>query len=68
MEEDALHRVVHYERRWVIEEYLKVLLHGTNLLNRWLREAASIENCLGVDAVLAWTVFDGTRVAVAESS
>ena len=60
---DALRTVARYERRWLIEEYFRVLKCGTKLLDRRLREAASIENCLVFEAVNAWKEFDITRLA-----
>ena len=61
--EDALRTVARYERRWLIEECFKVLKYGTKLLDRRLREAASIENCLVFEVANAWKVFDITRLA-----
>ena len=51
--QDALRTLARYERRWLIEEYCKVLKCGTKLLDRRLREAASIENCLVFKAISA---------------
>ena len=61
--EDALRTVRRYERRWLVEEYFRVLKSGTKLLARRLREAASLESCLVFEAVHAWKVFDITRLA-----
>ena len=61
--EDALRTVARYERRWLIEEFFKVLKRSTKLLDRRLRDAASLENCLVFEAVQAWKVFDITRLA-----
>ena len=61
--QDALRTVARYERRRLVEEYFKVLKRGTKLLDRRLREAASIENCLVFEAINAWKVFDITRLA-----
>ena len=61
--EDALRTVARYERRWWIEEFFKVLKRSTKLLDRRLRDAASLESCLVFEAVQAWKVFDLTRLA-----
>ena len=61
--EDALRTVRRYERRWLVEEYFRVLKSGTKLLARRLRDAASLESCLVFEAVQAWKVFDITRMA-----
>ena len=60
---DALLTVRRYERRWLIEQYFRVLKSGTRLLARRLREAASLESCLAFEAVHAWKVFDIGRMA-----
>ena len=61
--QDALRKLACYERRWLIEEYFKVLNCGRKLLDQRLREAASIENCLVFEAINGWKVFDITRLA-----
>ena len=62
-EEDALRTVKRNERRWLVEEYFRVLKSGTKLLARRLRAAASLESCLVFETVHAWKVFDITRLA-----
>ena len=61
--ENAPRTVARYERRWLIEEFFKVLKCGTKLLDRRLSEAASLENRVVFDAVNAWKGFDITRLA-----
>ena len=47
-----------YKRRWLIEEFFKVLKSSTKPLDRRLREAASLENCLVFEAAHALKVFE----------
>ena len=52
------HRCNGSERRWLTEGCFKALKSSTKLLDRRLREAASLENRLVLAAVQAWKVFE----------
>ena len=52
-----------YEKRWVIEEYFRVLKSGTRIEDRRLNQAEDLRKCLAFDAITAWRVFDLERAA-----
>lgn len=52
-----------YERRWIIEEYFRVLKTGTRVEDRRLDHADDLRKCLAFDAITACHVFDLERMA-----
>jgi hypothetical protein len=54
---DAQERVQWYTRRWGIEVYHRTLKSGCRIKDRQLEHADRIENCLGVDMVVAWRIY-----------
>lgn len=55
--EDARKRVEWYSARWGIEVYHRTLKSGCRIKDRQLEVAERLENCLGVDMVVAWRVY-----------
>ncbi len=60
---DALRIAAHYENRWGIEEYFRVLKSGMRIEDRRLRTAESLGKCLAFDAIDAWRMFELDRYA-----
>ena len=57
-------RILHwYRRRWVIEEFFRVLKSGTRIEKRMFDDAEDLRKCLAFDAITAWRVFDLERMA-----
>jgi len=52
----ALTVLKYYQKRWVIEEYFKVLKSGCAIEERQLREFDRLEKCLMLDSVVAWRI------------
>ena len=50
---EALETVARYERRWLIEEFFRVLKGATRIEDRRLDEADDLGKCLAVDAITA---------------
>ncbi len=64
--QEAVQALERYRRRWVIEEYFKVLKSGARIEERRLDHADDLRKCLAFDAITAWRVFDLDRLARAE--
>jgi hypothetical protein len=45
-----------YAQRWIIEEYFKVLKSGCQIEERQLQTFERLENCLTLDAIIAWRI------------
>jgi hypothetical protein len=45
-----------YSKRWLIEEYFRVLKSGCAIEERQLRTSDRLENCLAIDAIIAWRI------------
>lgn len=45
-----------YSKRWMIEEYFRVLKTGCAIEERQLRTPDRLENCLAIDAIIAWRI------------
>ena len=60
----AVQALERYRRRWVIEEYFKVLKSGARIEERRLDHADDLRKCLAFDAITAWRVFDLDRLAL----
>ena len=54
--EDAKRLLGWYSKRWLIEEYFKVLKSGCKIQQRQLRTLGRLENCLALDAIIAWRI------------
>ena len=64
--QEAVQALERYRRRWVIEEYFKVLKSGARIEERRLDHADDLRKCLAFDAITAWRVFDLDRLARVE--
>ena len=60
---EALETVARYERRWLIEEFFRVLKGATRIEDRRLDEADDLGKCLAVDAITACRVMTIERLA-----
>ena len=57
-------RILHwYRRRWVVEEFFRILKSGTRIESRQFDEADDLLKCLAFDSITAWRVFDLQRMA-----
>ena len=57
-------RILHwYRRRWVVEEFFRILKSGTRIESRRFNEADDLLKCLAFDSITAWRVFDLQRMA-----
>ena len=45
-----------YTKRWIIEEYFRVLKSGCAIEERQLRTSDRLENCLAIDSIIAWRI------------
>ena len=61
---EAAQRLVrHYELRWGIEEFFRLLKTGAGIQDRQLRDAASLGKALAFDAIETYRVFSLQRLA-----
>ncbi len=60
--EDAKKRVEWYSARWGIEVYHRTLKSGCRIKDRQLGTAERIQNCLGIDMVVAWRIYHLTML------
>jgi len=60
--EQALERLRWYTLRWGIEVYHRTLKSGCKIEERQLGHADRIEACLAIDMVVAWRIFNLTKL------
>jgi hypothetical protein len=60
--EEALEKVNWYMQRWQIELFHKVLKSGCKTEERQLKTVEQLENCLVIDAVVAWRILLLTKL------
>jgi hypothetical protein len=60
--EQAVEKVAWYTLRWGIETYHRTLKSGCKIEERQLGHADRIETCLGVDMVVAWRIYQLTKL------
>ena len=58
----AIQMLAWYACRWGIEVYHRTLKSGCNIEQRQLRYADRIETCLAIDMVVAWRIFQLTKL------
>jgi hypothetical protein len=61
--EQALEKVEWYKKRWLIEEFHRVLKSGCKAEKRQLETAARAEKALILDMIVAWKVLEMSRAA-----
>ena len=54
--DEALEKIEWYTLRWVIELFFKCLKSGCKVEDRQLKDAERLENCIVLDAIIAWRV------------
>jgi hypothetical protein len=59
---DAQKITTWYTRRWGIEVYHRILKSGLKVETHQLKTAERLENCLAVDMVVAWRIFNLTML------
>ena len=60
--EHAVEKVAWYTLRWGIETYHRTLKSGCKIEERQLGHADRIETCLGIDMVVAWRIYQLTKL------
>jgi hypothetical protein len=60
--QDARLMLEWYTKRWLIEDYFKVLKSGCAIEERQLRSRTRLENCLVLDAIIAWRILFLTHI------
>jgi hypothetical protein len=60
---DAIERVQWYVRRWLIEEFHRVLKSGCQVQARQLRTRERLQRALAIDMVVAWRIMDLNKAA-----
>ena len=60
---DAIERIKWYVKRWVIEEFHRVLKSGCKVEERQLTTRERLERSLALDMVVAWRIMDINRAA-----
>lgn len=61
--EECREKVRWYTLRWQIEVYHRALKSGCNVESRQLRSATNLRKCIAVDLVMAYHVFNMTKLA-----
>jgi len=54
--ESARQMIQWYSKRWIIEEYFRILKSGCGIEERQLRTRDRLENCLAIDSIIAWRI------------
>ena len=60
---DAIQRIAWYVKRWMIEEYHRVLKSGCQVEARQLTTRARLQRALAIDIVVAWRIMDLNKAA-----
>ena len=60
--EQAVEKVAWYTLRWGIETYHRTMKSGCKIEERQLGHADRIETCLGIDLVVAWRIYQLTKL------
>lgn len=66
--QDATEKVSWYVIRWQIEVYHKIIKSGCRIEERQLETLASLKACIALDLVVAWKIFQLTKLSRRESN
>lgn len=60
---DAIERIQWYVKRWIIEEFHRVLKSGCQVETRQLTTRVRLQRALAIDMVVAWRIMDLNKAA-----